>query len=89
MSGLVSVKWSIETCYETSYGFYLSAVGTDGVIACGRDVNLGWTLTQYNLLTGEVRATARLGGIIKGMTTVVLNERICIALSDRYIWVLT
>ena len=82
MDSVVSVKRSFETRYRTDGSLYLSAAGRDSVFVCGRDTNSRhYSVTHYNLVTGEERCTVRLDDAPSGMTTVLYDNRLCIAVA--------
>ena len=82
MDSAVSAKRNFQTRYTRDGFFYLSAAGRDSVFVCGLGVySRHSTLTHYNL-TEEERCTVLLGYWTYGMTTVLCDNRSCIALSD-------
>ena len=66
---------------------YLSAGGRKTLIVCGKEEKVGYSVTHYNLLTGEIRCTARLDRGPYGMTIVLYDNRTCVALTyNSLIW---
>ena len=84
---IFSVKWTVETRYKASPSddLHLSTAGNDVVIVCGEEDNNQWTITLYNLQTGEERGTTPLERRPDGMTSVFFDYQTCIALSYGYL----
>ena len=51
------------------------------MFVCGRNFNSRRSVTRYNLLTGEERCTVRVDDRHSGMTTVLYDNRSCIAVA--------
>ena len=80
MDSAVSVKRSFKTRYRTEGLPYRCAPGKDSVFVCGEDADSTWyTVTHYSLVTGEERCPVKLNDGSKGMTTVLYDNRPCIA----------
>ena len=59
---------------------FLSTGETDAVAVCG-----GEAVTLYNLVTGEERCTVGLAKCPQGMTTVLVENTTCVALSYKWV----
>ena len=57
---------------------YLGAAGRDSLFVCGQGDDSWWS-THYNLVTEEERCTVELDDWLTGMTTVLYDNRSCIA----------
>ena len=81
MDSAVSVKRSFKTRYKRDGVFYLSTAGRNSVFVSGMDADSAYNVTHYNLVTGEERCTVRLDDVPAGMTTVLYDNRWCIAVA--------
>ena len=81
MDSAVSVKRSFKTPYRTEVLLSLSAAGRDSVFVNGIPDSGCYTVTHYNLVTGEERCTVKLNDVPAGIMTVLYDNRSCIALA--------
>ena len=76
------------TSYIDGQPLYLSAAGRDTLITCGWVLHMGrdmgFSMTHCNLLTGEPRCTVELDGRPNGMTTVLHDNRTCVAMTYHF-----
>ena len=51
------------------------------MFVCGENADSRWSVAHYNLVTGEELCTVKLDDWLIGMTTVLYDNRSCIALA--------
>ena len=86
----ISVKWRlIKKHGDDRYFEHWNGAGRDSLVVheSGRSNKSPDTFLHYNILTGEIRSTKLLHERLdpEDMTTVLFNNRLCVALSYAYV----